>query len=83
MKEEVKVEVKPEVAPVLESVRINLAPNQSAINYCGRQYIHGATYQMETATASAVQEIATRGWAHEASLKESENKTRKQNRAYL
>lgn len=82
-KDDVKDEVKEE--PIhLEKIQINLAPGAGqAINYSGRQYVHGAKYEVATSIASAVLEIQNRGWAHEASLKESENKGRKQNRAYL
>lgn len=85
MKEVTKEVEKEEVVPVhLEKIQINLAPGAGmAINYSGRQFVHGAKYEVPTPIAAAVMEIQNRGWSHESSLKESENKGRKSNRAFL
>jgi len=84
MKDLVKDEVEVKAEPVLSAIEINLAPGAGmAINYSGRQYIHGAKYKVDNGIAQAVMEIQNRGWAHEASLKESENKGRSQKRAFI
>ena len=57
------------VAPILESVHIDLAPGQGAsISYGGFAFVHGATYQLPVNVAAGVKEVMNRGRAHEASL---------------
>lgn len=66
------------------SVTINVPPAAGkGITLAGMQYLHGRTYQVSNDTKWALEEAQNRCWAHEHSLKESENKGRKQRRAYV
>lgn len=67
-----------------ESITIDLPPAAGVgINLAGVRYTHGRSYQVDNSTKWAIEEAQRRAWAHEASLKESENKGRAKRRAYL
>ena len=56
---------------VLETVQMDLAPGAGmALNYGGRQFIHGASYKVPANVAWGLKELMARGWSHEASLKD-------------
>ncbi|KAF3997547.1 hypothetical protein [Glaciimonas immobilis] len=66
------------------SVTMNLPPAAGkGITLGGRMYVHGHTYNVTNDIKWALEEQQNRCWAHESSLKESENKGRKQRRAYV
>ena len=75
------------VAPVLESLHIDIAPGQgAAINFGGFQFVHGATYNLPVNVAAGVKEVMNRGWAHEASLADRTDYTKNKRvggRAYV
>lgn len=66
------------------SVTINLPPaGGKSIRYGGREFFHGMTYQVTNDVKWGLEEAMNRLLAHESSLHESENKGRKQRRAYV
>lgn len=66
------------------SVTINLPPaGGKGIQVAGRMYYHGQTYVVSNDLKWTLEEQERRCWAHESSLHESENKGRKQRRAYV
>ena len=66
------------------SVTINLPPAAGkGIQIAGRMYYHGHSYQVSNDLKWTLEEQERRAWAHESSLHESENKGRKQRRAYV
>ena|ERR1700690_1280878 len=66
------------------SVTMNLPPAAGkGIHIAGKMYFHGHTYQVSNDLKWTLEECERRCWAHEASLHESENKGRKQRRAYV
>ncbi|MES2730026.1 MAG: hypothetical protein V4621_08050 [Pseudomonadota bacterium] len=68
----------------LLSVTLNLPPAAGkGITLAGREYLHGRTYVVNNDVKWAIEEAERRCWAHESSLHESENKGRKQRRAYV
>lgn len=68
----------------LTSVTLNLPPAAGkGVQVAGRTYYHGKTYQVPTDLKWVLEEVERRAWAHESSLHESENKGRKQRRAYV
>jgi len=65
-------------------VTINIPPaGGKSIRYGGREFFHGMTYSVPNDVKWGLEEVTNRLWAHEASLHESENKGRKQRRAYV
>lgn len=68
----------------LLSVTLSLPPAAGkGITLAGREYLHGRTYVVSNDVKWAIEEAERRCWAHESSLHESENKGRKQRRAYV
>jgi hypothetical protein len=66
------------------SVTLNLPPAAGkGIQMGGRMYYHGHSYQVSNDVKWALEEAERRCWAHESSLHESENKGRKQRRAFI
>lgn len=66
------------------SITLNLPPAAGkGITLAGRQYLHGRSYQVSNDVKWALEECERRCWAHESSLHESENKGRKQRRAFV
>jgi hypothetical protein len=66
------------------SVTLNLPPAAGkGIQMGGRMYYHGHSYQVPNDVKWALEEAERRCWAHESSLHESENKGRKQRRAFV
>jgi hypothetical protein len=66
------------------SITLNLPPAAGkGITLAGRQYLHGRSYQVTNDVKWALEECERRCWAHESSLHESENKGRKQRRAFV
>lgn len=66
------------------SVTLNLPPAAGkGIQMGGRMYYHGHNYQVSNDLKWALEEAERRCWAHESSLHESENKGRKQRRAFV
>lgn len=66
------------------SVTLNLPPAAGkGIHLAGRMFYHGHTYQVANDVKWALEEAERRCWAHESSLHESENKGRKQRRAFV
>jgi hypothetical protein len=66
------------------SVTLNLPPAAGkGVHVAGKMYFHGHTYQVSNDLKWILEEAERRCWAHEASLHESENKGRKQRRAYV
>lgn len=66
------------------SITLNLPPAAGkGIHMAGRMYMHGHSYQVSNDVKWALEEAERRCWAHESSLKESENKGRQQRRAYV
>lgn len=66
------------------SITLNLPPAAGkGIFLNGKHYFHGHTYQVSNDVKWTLEECERRCWAHESSLHESENKGRKQRRAYV
>lgn len=67
-----------------EKITINLPPaGGKGLRVNGRDYLHGRTYHVANDLKWTLEEMERRCWAHEASLHESENKGRKQRRAFV
>lgn len=66
------------------SITLDLPPAAGThIQIAGKRYYHGMSYQVPNDLKWAMEEVQRRCWAHESSLHESENKGRKQRRAYV
>lgn len=66
------------------TVILNLPPaSGKGIQLGGRMYVHGQAYQVTNDVKWALEEAQNRCWAHESSLRESENKGRTKRRAYV
>ncbi len=66
------------------AITLNLPPAAGkGIQLAGRMYYHGHTYHVPNDVKWALEEAERRCWAHESSLHESENKGRKQRRAFV
>jgi len=74
-------------ANLADTVTIDLGgiggTRKPSINIAGRDYEHGKTYKVDTATKWTIEEQMNRLRAHEASTRESENKGRQKRRAYV
>ena|ERR1700759_267875 len=71
-------------AKAATSVTINIPPaGGKSIKFGGREFLHGMTYPVSNDIKWGLEEIMNRLLAHESSLHESENKGRKQRRAYV
>lgn len=71
-------------AKAATSVTLNLPPAAGkGVTIAGREYLHGRTYQVSNDLKWALEECERRCWAHESTLHESENKGRKQRRAFV
>ena len=67
-----------------ERTTMNLPPSSlKGIQMNGVLYAHGKTYTVSNEIKWQLEEQQNRAWSHESSLKEPENKGRKQRRAYV
>lgn len=77
-------EVKATEPPVRETLVLDLAPCAGGgISHGGNFYLSRVAYKVTPQEAADLLEAQNRGWAHEASLKENENRNRRRQNSYL